>query len=562
MEDSVLFGNIRILPRLLIGFGFLVLLISLLSGLGVYSGRTSGSTLDEISRLQDAESLDLQAEVDLFKARMNIWQALATNDQDHWTQAETVFQQLHRRLDQLQNKTVDSTRLARVADLGGALKAYESAAAHLKAFGGANHALTSGGGPAAVAAALQAGAAVSAIAEPLAEAYQDAGRNASVAATGRLSGMLTLSIVIGLGSIVAGIALALVIGRSIVLPVRGLTAVMTRLAGREMAVVVDHTHRKDEVGDMAGAVQVFKDNMIRADELAAAQEAERAAKEQRAQALEQLVNGFEAQIAGMVGMLASASTELEATAKEMSVTVERTGRQSGVVAAAAQAADSGVQSVAAAAEELSASIKEITQQVASGAQQASTVADNAKRTDAVVGQLAEASGRVGQIVELISSIAAQTNLLALNATIEAARAGDAGKGFAVVASEVKSLAQQTAKATEGVGEQVAQIRAATEAAVAALAGIAAGIGDISRSSVMIAAAVEEQGAATGEIARNVQQTAGSTRTVTDNIVDISRAAQNNGAAATQVMASAGELSRQAETLNQEVTQFLRLVKNA
>ncbi|MCQ8280185.1 methyl-accepting chemotaxis protein, partial [Acetobacteraceae bacterium KSS8] len=187
---------------------------------------------------------------------------------------------------------------------------------------------------------------------------------------------------------------------------------------------------------------------------------------------------------------------LEATAKEMSVTVERTGHQSGVVADAARAADDGVQSVAAAAEELSASIREITRQVATGAQQASTVADNAKQTDTVVGQLAEASGRVGQIVELISSIAAQTNLLALNATIEAARAGEAGKGFAVVASEVKSLAQQTAKATEGVGEQVAQIRAATEAAVTALAGIAAGIGDISRSSVMIAAAVEEQGAAT------------------------------------------------------------------
>ena len=176
-------------------------------------------------------------------------------------------------------------------------------------------------------------------------------------------------------------------------------------------------------------------------------------------------------------------------------------------------------------------------------------------------RLADASTRVGQIVDLISSIAAQTNLLALNATIEAARAGEAGKGFAVVASEVKSLAQQTAKATEGVGEQVAQIRQATDAAVTALASIVSGIDDISRATVTVAAAVEEQGAATGEIARNVQQTAGSTRTVSDNIVEVSRLAQDNGAAAAQVMASAGELSQQAETLNREVTHFLRLVKN-
>ncbi|MCQ8277427.1 methyl-accepting chemotaxis protein [Acetobacteraceae bacterium KSS8] len=368
------------------------------------------------------------------------------------------------------------------------------------------------------------------------------------------------------GGLLVAVALACAVGfgliRHISRPVVAMTGAMRRLADHDTSVPIPCDGRGDEIGAMAAAVRVFKDNMIRADQLAEAELAERHAKEQRARKLSDLVSDFEGKIGQMVGILASASTELEATATEMSATVERTGQQSGLVAAAAREADQGVQNAAAASEELAASIREITGQVASGAEQAGKVADDAKRTDVVVTQLAEASARVGQIVELISSIAAQTNLLALNATIEAARAGEAGKGFAVVASEVKSLAQQTAEATNGVGEQVAQIRNATQAAVAVLADITSGISDISRSSVIVAAAVEQQGAATGEIARSVQQTAGSTRTVTENIVAVSQAVQGNGAAATQVMASAGELSQQAEMLNREVSQFLRLVKAA
>ena len=370
-------------------------------------------------------------------------------------------------------------------------------------------------------------------------------------------------IMISIVSVMAvSVLIAVVLARQISRPIRGMTGTMGQLARRDFSAEVPGLGRGDEIGSMATALQVFKDGMIRAEELAAIQAQERVAKEQRARTLDELVVGFEATIAQMVGLLSAASTELEATARTMSATLEDAGRQSGVVANAARDADHGVQSVAAAAEQLASSIREISQQVSAGAQRTATVAADAQRTDIVVQQLAEASNRVGQIVELISTIAGQTNLLALNATIEAARAGEAGKGFAVVASEVKSLAQQTAKATDGVAEQVTQIRRATEAAVHALAGISAGIGDINTSSMMISAAVEEQGAATGEIARNVQHTADSTRTVTENIQAVSESAHSNGAAATQVLASAGELSRQAESLNYEVAQFIRLVKAA
>ncbi len=386
---------------------------------------------------------------------------------------------------------------------------------------------------------------------------------------GQQSGQISLAtyqttwwwLVSGLGiAIVLSIALSMFLIRHIAGAISAITGAMRRLARREMTIDIPGQARTDELGEMAAAVQVFKDNMIQADALSAAQATERAEKEQRASRLQDLVNGFEAKIAQMVGLLASASTELAATARTMNGTVEQTSRQSGIVVDAAQETSTNVQNAAAAAEELSASIREISQQVSAGAEQARSVAQDAQRTDAVVEELSQASGRVGQIVELISSIASQTNLLALNATIEAARAGEAGKGFAVVASEVKSLAQQTAKATDGVTDQVKQIRQATEAAVAALGGVRIGIENINRSSVAVAAAVEQQGAATGEIARNVQQTAAGTRTVSESILAVSRSTQENGAAATQVLASAGELSQQAEMLNREVKSFLHLVK--
>jgi len=356
--------------------------------------------------------------------------------------------------------------------------------------------------------------------------------------------------------LVLGTLLAFLIGRGIVRPLTGMTGAMTRLAAGDTATDIPARGSRDEIGDMARAVEVFRQNAIRADALAAEQDGERAGKERRAAQLSELVRGFEAQVSGLVGALSSSSTELEATAQSMTATAGQTNSQASAVAAAAEEASAGVQTVAAAAEELSCSISEISRQVAQAARVTARAVGDARRTDDIVRALAQGAQKIGDVVGLITSIAGQTNLLALNATIEAARAGDAGKGFAVVASEVKSLAQQTARATEEIAGQIAQIQAATQEAVGAIGGITLTIGEVSAIATAIAAAVEQQGAATSEIASNVAQTASSTQDVSATISGVSEAAQSAGMAASQVLGAAGTLSRQAEQLTREVESFV------
>ena len=343
----------------------------------------------------------------------------------------------------------------------------------------------------------------------------------------------------------------------------GLRDAMVRLAYGELTAEIPGRDRGDEVGDMAAAVVVFKDRMSEADRLRAAQEALKteAAAEQKA-ALYRLADGFESKVGHLVGMLSSASTELEATARSMTSTAQRSKTQAAAVASAAEEASSGLRTVASAAEELAGSIAEISRQVAQSSKITGKAVDDAKRTDGIVRVLAEGAEKIGAVIGLITNIASQTNLLALNATIEAARAGDAGKGFAVVASEVKSLATQTAKATEEIGAQVEQIQSATKQVVEAIRGISATIEEVSAIATAIASAVDQQGAATSEIARNVQQTTQAAGEVTVGITGVSQAAGETGDAAGQVLTASSDLSRQAEQLSGEVNTFVAGVRAA
>jgi methyl-accepting chemotaxis protein len=380
---------------------------------------------------------------------------------------------------------------------------------------------------------------------------------ASAYATARIWVFMTLAAAM-LISVLLGVWLVTGVSR----PIAIITGVMRRLSEHDTGVAIFGVERGDEIGAMAGAIQVFKDNMIRADELMQAQAAGQAVKEARAANLTDLVRTFEAGIADTVAVFSSSATKLQATAQLMSASATETDQQASIVALATGEVSSGVQTVAAAAEELTAAIGAITEQVSRSARIAEKAVAGAERTDAIVHALADGAQKIGLVVELIANIAGQTNLLALNATIEAARAGAAGKGFAVVASEVKNLANQTAKATGEIGAQIADLRSATAEAVGAIRDIATTIQEMGSIAVAIAAAVGEQGAATAEIARTTQRTGVSTRDVAVTITGVTRAATSTGAAANDVLSAADGLARQAGLLRTEVGAFVAGVRAA
>ncbi|MCA1477729.1 methyl-accepting chemotaxis protein [Bradyrhizobium sp. NBAIM08] len=384
------------------------------------------------------------------------------------------------------------------------------------------------------------------------------------AASDAASSSATMAMLIGglvtlLLSLVGAFGVAFAVTR----PIQRITTEMGVLANGDTSVIVSGIERKDEIGEMAQAVQVFKTNAIEVERLKTEQaETERRNAEQRKRDMVRLADDFESAVGQIIGTVSSASTQLEASATTLTGTAERSQKLATTVAGASEEASTNVQSVASATEEMASSVGEISRQVQESARMAGDAVGQARATTERVSELSKAAARIGDVVELINTIAGQTNLLALNATIEAARAGEAGRGFAVVASEVKALAEQTAKATGEIGQQISGIQAATNDSVGAIKEISSTIERLSEISSAIAAAVEEQGAATQEIARNVQQAAQGTQQVSSNITDVQRGATETGTASSQVLSAAQMLSNDSGRLKSEVSKFLTNVRAA
>jgi len=551
-----MFNRLKISTKVYGGFGVILVLLVIAS---IWSELSVSSVGDDFVRYRHIALQSNQAgrvQANLLEARVSVKQFLLTgesaaakNVDDRLASAITLNDELVALLD-----TDEMIEVAKVA--GESLKAYRAAFAKV--------ATMSAGDPARDQIVTDT---LDTIGPMVAENLEDLkltvkheqdeiGPRAAKAAS---QAVIITAIVAGV-ALILGIFAAWKIGSGISRPIQQITDAMKELAGGNKQTDIPGQDRFDEIGDMSKAVLVFKENMIRAEELAA-QEAEAVKRrERRAEKINELTADFDQDMSVILKALASAATEMQSTATGMSSTAEETSRQSSIVAAAAEQASTNVQTVASATEQLSASISEITQQVSQSSSVANRAVEDAEKTNTQIRGLAEAAQKIGDVVGLISDIAEQTNLLALNATIEAARAGDAGKGFAVVAAEVKNLATATSRATEDITNQITGIQNETDGAVTAIGTISSTIAEISEISATIASAVEEQGAATLEITRNVQEASVGTTEVTSNIVSVNEAAGSTGAAAEQVLSAASELSRESEGLRHKVEDFLAAVR--
>ena len=374
----------------------------------------------------------------------------------------------------------------------------------------------------------------------------------------KMVALVGLFVILGLGLV------TLLIARRISTALVAMTSSVTRLGEGNFGIELPGLDRGDELGDMARSIEQFKVKAAEKahDEAEAKIRHDQDAARLRKAEMVRMADDFEGAVGAIIGTVSSASTELEASATMLSSTAVRSEGLATTVAAASEQASTNVQSVASATEELTSSVNEIGRQVRESARMANAAVDQARKTNDRVGELSKAAARIGDVVELINTIAGQTNLLALNATIEAARAGEAGRGFAVVASEVKALAEQTAKATGEIGQQISGIQAATQESVGAIREISGTIEKLSEISSTIEAAVEQQGAATQEISRNVQQAALGTTQVSSNIADVLRGASETGSASSQVLSAAQSLSGDSNRLRLEVDKFMNTVRAA
>ncbi len=396
------------------------------------------------------------------------------------------------------------------------------------------------------------------VAEAALDAAKERGaaqRDAAALDLGVQLGLLALALLLSAAAIRA-------VSSRVIGPLHRIRDAMLRVAGGDLAAEVPFADRRDEIGALSGALATFKRNAVEKTHIEEEQRQRRTQAEARQQAIESHIAGFERQMRDALEALAGASKEMLGTSERLANTAGQSSRQVQAARGASEEASSNVETVAAAAEELSVSISEISRQVTRAASIASRAVDETHQTDGTVQGLAESAGRIGEVVKLISDIAGQTNLLALNATIEAARAGEAGKGFAVVASEVKSLATQTAKATEEISAQIVAVQNVTGDAVEAIKRIGGTIGEVSAVATSIASAVEEQGAATQEITRNTQQAARRTKDASENVAGVASGTDDTGQAAGGVKSAADALARQTEQLRAQGRDFLDKIRAA
>jgi methyl-accepting chemotaxis protein len=554
-EVNGMLKKISIPKKVFGGFGFILVLLLTIGAIGVstlVSSNADFATYRQAAR-ETAEAGRVQA--NMLEARIAVKNFIMTGSQADIDVVESRLESTRVILAELADLVDGGETDQLIAEARNDLQAYVAAFRELTS-------LTRGRGEAAARSVDVIGPKIAAELEEFKLASKELQDRLGPQATAEMERAVTIMLIVAAAGVVLGACAAWSIGTGIARPISTITDAMRKLAGGDKSTDIPGLDHGDEIGAMARAVVVFKENMIKAEDLAANEMEAAQARDLRARHIEELTRDFDANICELLDVVASAATEMQSTAQSMSGIASDTNHRATSVASAAEQASANVQTVASATEELSSSIQEISRQVSQSSAIASRAVTEANRTDGQVQGLAASAQKIGEVVNLISAIAQQTNLLALNATIEAARAGEAGKGFAVVATEVKALATQTAQATEEISQQIASIQVETAEAVSAIQMFGVTVGEVNEIASTIASAVEEQTAATSEIARNVEQASEGTREVTSNIIEVTSSASETGAAATQVTGVAADLSQRAETLKSRVERFLADVRAA
>jgi methyl-accepting chemotaxis protein len=534
-------ARMKIASRLLVGFGVLMIVILALSLLSSYSAGQSRDVYDSVLQIRDSEALDQQIQSLLLQGRLALWKTLATDDPSPRTLAEQKFKQAAERIAELRDATHDPGRRETVSSLLAELAEYQSRMARVVTFHGANAAILTPDGKRAVDDLNATGAQLAGIAEPLAKAYSSDASEAATQAANGLHLMIVTSLVAGCAGVLLGLSISFLVSRSITGPVRDVTQAMRKLAAGDFSIKVPDQQRH-ELGAMAAALHTFFEQAVENRRLVEEQERAREAAEiAKRAALRKMADRIESESGDAVNKVEHLCGNMVTISKRMATTAARGEQNASEAALSATETLHTAQTVASAAEQLTASIAEITRQVMTSSSVSKNAVTVGEGVQGTIASLSRQANEIGEVAQIIADIATRTNLLALNATIEAARAGEAGRGFAVVASEVKQLANQTARSTEQISQQIIAVRDATNLAAQAVARIVGTINEIDRIGAAIAESVEQQGAATAEIARSIAATA-------NGVGQIVERTDNVRSAATDTDQQAGEVQQGAEMM--------------